>query len=113
MQVSVSGLVASEPKMDRLIRVLEPRCQTTVLVARLRDAVQLWKDSGGALSQPMTDEPADPGVPDYDAADESQVPLLPLHRVLQPGYILKSKAFMITFNSDLSRWTRERSLRAG
>ena len=47
----------------------------------------------------MTDA-ADPNAPGSgDDADDSDVPLLPRHRVLQPGYILKSKAFMLTFNS--------------
>ena len=101
VQVHLKGLISSEPKVDRLIRLLEPRCQTALLAGRLRDAVKLWKDNGGALSQPMTDAAADPNVPDNcNEADESEVPLLPRHRVLQPGYILKSKAFMLTFNSD-------------
>ena len=90
VQVPMKGLLASEPKVDRIIRVLEPRCQTAALAQRLRAAVQLWKDDGGALSQPMTDA-ADPNAPGSgDEADDSDVPLLPRHRVLQPGYILKS-----------------------
>ena len=63
--------------------------------------MKLWRDNGGALSQPMTVAAANPNLPDNDGeADESEVPLLPRHRVLEPGYILKSKAFMLTFNSD-------------
>ena len=80
VEVHLKGLVASEPKVDRLIRILEPRCQTAVLAGRLRDAVKLWKDNGGALSQPMTEAAAD----DCEA-DESEVPLLQRQRVLQPG----------------------------
>ena len=108
VQVHLRRLISSEPKVDRLIRLLEPRCQTALLAGRLRDAVKLWKDHGGALSQPMTESPADPTVPENcNEADESEVPLLPRHRVLQPGYILKSKAFMLTFNSDT--FTRDTS----
>ena len=107
VQVPMKGLLASEPKVDRIIRVLEPRCQTAALAQRLRAAVQLWRDNGGALSQPMTDA-ADPNAPGSgDEADDSDVPLLPRHRVLQPGYILKSKAFMLTFSHTFTRdtWT--------
>ena len=39
VQEPVKRLLASGPKVDRLIRVLEPRCQTAVLAGRLRDAV--------------------------------------------------------------------------
>jgi len=34
-----------------------------------------------------------------EATDEEDLSCLPMHRVLEPGFILKSKAFMLTFNS--------------
>ena len=102
VQVQLKCLVASEPKVERLIRTLEPRCQTDVLAQRLRDAVKLWKDNQGALSQPMTEEDANPmpAESNTDDTDDSDVRYLPRHKVLQAGYTLKSKAFMLTFNSD-------------
>lgn len=100
VQVGLKRLVASEPTVDRLIRVLEPRCQTDALAQRLRHAVELWNDNGGALSQPMTDAGSDPVPIACDEADDSDLQFIPRHKVLQPGYILKSKAFMLTFNSD-------------
>ena len=99
--VPLKGLLATEPKVERLIRALEHRCQSDDLSQRLRGATQLWRDNGGALSQPMTEAPVlaeedGPQAPD----DFDDTPLLPRHKVLQSGYILQSKAFMLTFNSD-------------
>ena len=111
VHVPLKRLLAGEVKVERLIRALEPRCHTTGLAQRLRHAVRLWRDNGGALSQPMVDTTAADGKPaddkaahdkaaDDKAADEPGMSALPRHRVLQPGYILQSKAFMLTFNSD-------------
>ena len=100
VQMGLGRLVASEPTVDRLIRVLEPRCQTDVLAQRLRHAVELWNDNGGALSQPTTGAGSDPVSIACGEDDDSGVQFTPRHKVLQTGYILKSKAFMLTFNSD-------------
>ena len=81
--------------MERLVRALETRCQTTSLSRRLLHAVRLWSDNGGTLCQLIAGTAAD-----GDEAEEPGVSPLPRHRVLEPGYILKSKAFMLTFNSD-------------
>ena len=102
VQVALKGLVASEPMVDRLIRALEPRCHTDAFAQRLRNAVQLWKDNSGYLSQPMTGSDTDPDASEKEDDNNPDWPFLPRHRVLQPGYILKSKAFMLTFNSDAS-----------
>ena len=99
--VPLKGLLATEPKVERLIRALEHRCQADDLSQRLRGATQLWRDNGGALSQPMTEaavltEEGGPQGPD----DFDDTPLLPRHKVLLSGYILHSNAFMLTFNND-------------
>ena len=98
--VPLKGVLATEPKVERLIRALEPRCQADDLLQRLRGATQLWRHNGGALSQPMTEAPVLPEEGDAQGvADFDDTPLLPRHKVLEPGYILQSTAFMLTFNS--------------
>ena len=115
-QVPLKDLTATESKVEKLVRVLEPRCSTAALNARLRAAVQQWMNHSGFLSQPMTPAPSQPptqgpqmashaadsmagsatdSTPDSSPNDHS---VISQHKVLQPGYILKSKAFMLTFN---------------
>jgi len=95
VHVHLKGLLAGEVKVERLVRALETRCQTTSLSRRLLHAVRLWSDNGGTLPQPISGT-----ATGGDEADEPGVSPLPRHRVLEPGYTLKSKAFMLTFNSD-------------
>ena len=99
VQVPLKGLVATDPMVDRLIRALEPRCQTEESAQRLRHAVVLWHENSGSLSQPLTHEPAHATAAETEEDDEDR-PFVTRHRVLKPGYILQSKAFMLTFNSN-------------
>lgn len=125
-RIPMKELAATEPKVDRLIRVLQPRCQRKALLARLRSAAEMWSHNNGALSQPIVKPPVanrlgkngeendnagdhDDRGPDENDADEDDDDgsVLPQHYILQPGYILKSKAFMVTFNGDtisLATW---------
>ena len=97
-------------KVYDLIRLLEPRCAGSGSTERLRTAVQKWQDNGGKMLQPLAEE--------VDSTQQEDVPVLPLHRILQPGFILRSKAFMVTFNSPelglddwpaLEAWAKERA----
>ena len=116
IQVPLKELSATESKVEKLVRVLEPRCSTAALNARLREAVQPWKIHNGFLSQPMTPAPSQLATPGPHAASSSagsmsgsaaglppasnpdDQSIISQHKVLQPGYIPKSKAFMLTFN---------------
>ena len=108
LHVPVKTVLATDPRVERLVRALEPRCQTPELATRLRAAVLLWIDNAGTLCRAVAPEagaPADApppeGEPDSAAEEQREpAPAIPKHRVLQPGYTLKSKAFMLTYNSE-------------
>ena len=117
----MSSLSATEPKVDRLIRILQPRCQEPSLHQRLRQAAATWVEKGGSLSQPLVERQpgGDEDVPvpeEEEAADKMDLKgsqnlsqVLPMHYVLEPGYILHSKAFMATYNNrafTLQTWDR-------
>ena len=112
VKVPTKRLLASEPKVERLIRALQGRCVTVELQYQLRHAVQQWSDHGGVLSQPIL-PPTAAGTPPTQQTAETETPRavvaaddddddvspLPQHKILTPGFILKSSAFMMTFNS--------------
>ena len=115
LHIPTKVLLSTEPRVERLIRALEPRCQTPALSARLRAATAKWSENSGLLSQAMTPNPVrrrmrgkkSPGVHSsssgnagVDEEDEELPRILPQHQVLKRGYILQSKAFMLTYNSD-------------
>ena len=92
--------------MERLVRFLDPRCQDGDLPGRLRAATESYLSNGGVFSAPVL--PAVAGAPheasvglDGVARDGDSDPPPPLlrHRLLEPGFRLKSKAFMLTYNS--------------
>ena len=92
----LSPKLAKVADVERFVQKLEPRCQQGCLPARLRAAVTQWRDNGGVLTRDIL--PADHGsVPMVEAC-------LLRHKVLEGGYILKSRAFMLTFNKRT--WTR-------
>jgi len=73
--------------------------------------VKKWADNNGTLLQPLREEPTNEEVDNAGAG-------LMQHTVLKPGYILRSKAFMVTFNSrsfslqtwgELLPWAQERA----
>ncbi len=130
VKVPTKRLLASEPKVERLIRALQGRCVTAELQDQLRHAVQQWSDHGGVLSQPIlpptaagtppTQQTAETETPPAVVAaddDDDDVSPLPQHKILTPGFILKSSAFMMTFNSTTasmpSKLSRSGSSRKG
>ena len=92
LRIPSKVVVATDTRVERLVRALEPRCQSALLAARLRAAAREWVANGGCLSRPLV---ADDGG-DEDGPEELG---LPLHKVLQPGFTLRTKACMLTYNS--------------
>ena len=78
--------VATGPDVQAMVRHLERRSLTDDQLARLRAAAALFRDNGGSFQVPLVDDEGLAGVP------------VPKHRVLQPSFELKSKAFMLTYN---------------
>ena len=99
LQLPLSQLPAKVVKpaaVERFVQKLEPWWQQGDLLVRLRAAVTQWHDNGGALTRDIL--PPDVGtVPTVETC-------LVRHKVLEGGYILKSRAFMLTFNNR--SWTR-------
>jgi len=87
----VSGRTTASSEVETLVRRLESRPQNAAQHARLRTAVELWVANGGRFTVPLAD------------LDDSEAPPsnLRLHRILAPNFELQSKAFMLTYNSDL------------
>ena len=70
LRLPTKTVVAADPRFERLVRALQPRCQTRRLAARLREATRQWADNGGALSQPVA-AASDTGEDDDDGDDEA------------------------------------------
>ena len=88
---------ATGAEVEKRVRLLEARLSSPEQLQRLRSAAKLYVDSGGSFSAPVL--PEDHNTPS---------PVM-RHRVLQPSYKLKSKAFMATYNSaqiEPSCWQR-------
>ena len=83
---------ARAAEVEQLARSLQMRQLSADHAARLRASLAAWVANGGRLSAEVLD------VDDPDAQ-----PQRPLdgHRVLARGYRLESKAFMLTYNSEL------------
>ena len=107
-QVGVTRVKAksASPVVEAFVRRLEPRCQSGGLPERLRDAVSTYIGHGGVFSTAVL--PPVPAVPLADAsaasscdrvAEADAAPAVMRHRLLEQGFRLKSKAFMLTFNS--------------
>ena len=79
---------ASGSEVERLIRLLERRVREDGPLERLRGAAKAFADNGGELSAEVVSEEA------------SLSPFVPKHRVLASFFKLKSKAFMLTYNSN-------------
>ena len=78
--------VAVPAEVERLVRLLEARCDGHQR-QRLRAAAKAWEDHGGAFSSPVV------------AEDDLTPALVASHRVLKPNFELKSRALMLTYNS--------------
>ena len=96
------GAKAAAAQVEALVRLLDKRCQTDGRPERLREAVAKYLDNGGRFSVPLLPAPTAttasastmPGDADGDAP-----PPLARHRLLDEGFRLESKAFMLTYNS--------------
>ena len=91
---------ATPAQFEHVVRKLEPRCQAADLLSRLRGAAKQWADNGGELTRALLPDP-DQGGPDGKQPETSPVVQ---HRVLEPGFILRSRGFMATYNNRA--WTR-------
>lgn len=80
---------ATPAQIETLVRILQRRMQTPGEADRLRGPVERWVENGGQFSVDLA--PA-PGPED---------PPLARHKVLAPGYRLKSRAFMLTYNKGV------------
>ena len=86
--------------VEQFVRILEKRCHTDDRHERLRAAVELYTENGGVFSVPLETAPDIPSYTDMQEDGEcSDIPHVQQHRVLQAGFRIKSKAFMLTFNS--------------
>ena len=73
--------------VENLVRLLEKRANTPEHMTRLRGAAQRYLDNGGVFSTPLLDE------------EEVLPPAVAKHRLLKPNFELRSRAFMLTYNS--------------
>ena len=86
-QAAVDAKGASGAEVDHLMRFLERRVLSNGQLDCLRAAAKAFADNGGELSSEVVSE------------DNSTSPFVPKHRVLASFFKLKSKAFMLTYNS--------------
>ena len=82
---------------ETALRLLDARCPHDQR-SRFHTAVKDWVHSNGSLPEGVTLKDASVEVA---AAVEEDAPVVPSHRVLCTNYSLKSRAFMLTFNSPL------------
>ena len=88
--------------VERLVRLLEARCQCGDLPARLRAAAASYLAAGGVFSTPLMPSTVGPDDADGDGVDGHDgdaPPHVQRHRLLEVGFQLNSKAFMLTYNS--------------
>ena len=96
-KVSVKSASAT---VEVLVGKLDPRCQDAGRPARLRSAVEAYLANGGTFSVPLLASPDGGDLAAEPCDDDGDAPAPVLrHRLLAPGFRLKSKAFMLTYNS--------------
>ena len=78
---------ATNGQVERLVRLLDARCEGPDTRHRLRTAAAQWEQNGGQFSTEVV------------AEDDFAVSLVVRHRVLKANFELKSRAFMLTYNS--------------
>ena len=95
--------VKSEPKrVERLIKAVQRRCSNDDMLRRLHVAVTAWVENGGALQGVVVPPPQQRDDDDRDDAmigDDGPDAFLSRHKILLADFRLKSKAFMLTYNS--------------
>lgn len=82
-------------QLEKLLRVVNARSPTAAVVADVRTATQTWLANGGTLSTELEDESEAEQTP---AEDDVPSPVSG-HKLLKPNFRLRSKAFMMTYNS--------------
>lgn len=102
--------------ITKRVRLLEPRCQEGELPRRLRRAVEQYANNGGKLGRAVLPAPEEAEQAHAGSVDASSEPVstlvdegdaevaaarspIELHRVLDASFVLRSKAFMLTYNS--------------
>jgi hypothetical protein len=119
---------ADSAAVEKHVRLLDGRCQSGDLPARLRAAVEAYVSNGGRFSVPVSLLPPDDAADGSDAADcgdggeDGPLSCLSRHRVLDDGFRLESKAFMVTYNSrsftldtwpEFLAWVKDQRRRLG
>ena len=87
-------------RVEALVRLLDPRCQAGGLPDRLRSAVSVYLDNGGAFSATVLPACARTAAADgaHCDVDCDAPPPMARHRLLEAGSRMTSKAFMLTSN---------------
>ena len=98
-------LKSAAPRVEALVRLLEPRCQHDAYPARLAAAVGAYVGNSCVFSAPVlaatTASAAEAAVDTTDVPGGDGAGTLPSarHRVLDGGGRLQSNAFMLTYNN--------------
>ena len=112
---TVSVKASKWKKVERLIGILEGRCQEPQLHTALRAAAEKWVNNGGKLSYGLAPAAA------ATVRDEAES-VIPFHKVLVKGFRLETHASMFTYNSNLfspetwpafETWCRDLAKRLG
>ena len=94
--VQVDAKQTSSIAVQKLFRFLARRDFDGDEAKRCREAVKMYVDNGGKLPEGMSLREEGSGV--TMLPDES--PAVPRHKVLMNGFVLHSRAFMLTYNSS-------------
>ena len=97
VEVGISPIRAKSGNdaVETLVRALERKCQTANLSGRLHTAASQFCGNGGIFTVPLL--PVSIGV-GGDERDTEVAPSIQRHRVLDEGFRIQSKAFMLTYN---------------
>ena len=88
--------VPTQSKLDRALNFLDARCTDGRSRSQFVAALQAWIDNGGALPEGVQFVG---GSLQVVGDVEVTAPAVPMHRVLKKSFVLKSQAFMLTYNS--------------
>jgi hypothetical protein len=109
---TISAKTAKAKRVEKLIKVLQRRLAAPTDVERLREAALSWVANGGRLEGKLLIAPTSctgDDAPDVEEATEGTLAFVPRHKVLVSGFRLRSRAFMLTYNSKAFRkewWTK-------
>ena len=89
--------VPTQSKLDRALNFLDARCTDGRSMSQFVADLQAWIDnSGGVLPEGVQFVG---GSLQVVGDVEVTAPAVPMHRVLKKSFVLKSQAFMLTYNS--------------